>query len=355
MQTNIIKNKRIRYIDALRGFTMFLVVFGHVLLESFNIGGYDSFIRSLFLTFRMPMFFFISGYIGYKTLDRWTWAFYKSLMKKKLLVQIVPAFFFFAIFQLCHNHNPLLFYKTGFGGYWFTFVLLEMFIIYFFVSLIAYKLKSGWIVDTGLVICSLLGLFVLVYHRNSSHVNAYLWNVMCLENLTKYMQFFAVGIMCRKHSKLFMRFISNEKIKGLLILLFIFALFLYFNSSLQQKFSLIFQLNHDIFIRYLGLFMVFSFFHSKRAFWEKENKLTKSFLFVGRRTLDIYLIHYFFIPNLQFMHDWIAQSDIFLIQLILATFISICIILVCLFASELIRSSNILAYYILGAKRERYS
>lgn len=58
--------ERIRYIDALRGFTMLLVVFGHVMMFTFGIGGYNSVIGSFFLTFRMPMFFFISGYIAYK-------------------------------------------------------------------------------------------------------------------------------------------------------------------------------------------------------------------------------------------------------------------------------------------------
>lgn len=52
---------RINYIDALRGFTMILVVVGHVIGRSLGLGGYDSVISSIILTFRMPMFFFISG------------------------------------------------------------------------------------------------------------------------------------------------------------------------------------------------------------------------------------------------------------------------------------------------------
>ena len=51
--------ERIRYIDALRGFTMLLVVFGHVMMTTFGIGGYNTVIGCFFLTFRMPMFFFM--------------------------------------------------------------------------------------------------------------------------------------------------------------------------------------------------------------------------------------------------------------------------------------------------------
>jgi uncharacterized membrane protein YcfT len=52
------KEGRMRVFDAIRGLSMFLVVFGHV-LGCFDLGGYDSFLGSVILTFRMPLFFFI--------------------------------------------------------------------------------------------------------------------------------------------------------------------------------------------------------------------------------------------------------------------------------------------------------
>lgn len=56
------KEGRMRVFDAIRGLSMFLVVFGHV-LGCFDLGGYDSFLGSVILTFRMPLFFFISGFL----------------------------------------------------------------------------------------------------------------------------------------------------------------------------------------------------------------------------------------------------------------------------------------------------
>ena len=57
---------RIAYIDCLRGFTMLLVIWNHVADMSFGLGLSDSFWTQLFISFRMPMFFFISGFIAYK-------------------------------------------------------------------------------------------------------------------------------------------------------------------------------------------------------------------------------------------------------------------------------------------------
>lgn len=64
--TNTTTDKRIKYIDALRGFTMILVVFAHI--EAFSMFGmqHTTFLGSIFQSFRMPLFFFISGYIAFK-------------------------------------------------------------------------------------------------------------------------------------------------------------------------------------------------------------------------------------------------------------------------------------------------
>ena len=52
--------KRIEYIDAMRGFTMLLVVMFHVEWTFWGSDyGYNSFIE----VFRMPLFFFISGWV----------------------------------------------------------------------------------------------------------------------------------------------------------------------------------------------------------------------------------------------------------------------------------------------------
>ena len=49
------------WLDALRGFTMILVVSNHVALKSFGMQIRWSAALQFFLLFRMPLFFFISG------------------------------------------------------------------------------------------------------------------------------------------------------------------------------------------------------------------------------------------------------------------------------------------------------
>lgn len=62
--------QRLEYIDALRGFTMILVVLAHIINIGYHIT--DSTMEemntfnNLFVRFRMPLFFFISGFVFYK-------------------------------------------------------------------------------------------------------------------------------------------------------------------------------------------------------------------------------------------------------------------------------------------------
>lgn len=340
---------RINYIDALRGFTMFLVVFGHVMLTSFDIGGYDSVIGSIFLTFRMPLFFFIAGIFSYKATSFWNIEFFGTILKNKFLVQIIPTLFFASTFILCHNTNPFIeFSRYGFGGYWFTIVLFEMFIIYYSISIIS-KYTSHKICDITLISLSILGVIIVAFFKQESR----LWDILCMENLTKYFQFFVLGILCKKHFHKFTKITNNHLFRGATIITYIICLLLYFNLDFKNSFPLAFKGVHDILVRYAGLLVIYITFYHYQDFFNKDTCFNRALLFIGRRTLDIYLIHYFLLPNLQFLKPLLEPTNMMLIQFTLATLISIIIIFLCLLISNVIRTSDYLGHYLLGAKLKR--
>ena len=95
----LVKKERLEYIDAMRGFTMLLVVLGHVVVApTLPIVKPDTFSMTyLFLLFRMPLFFTISGYFAYKLYD-WNWNEYGSALLKKARVQLIPTAFFYGLY-----------------------------------------------------------------------------------------------------------------------------------------------------------------------------------------------------------------------------------------------------------------
>ena len=326
---------------------MLLVVFGHVLMTTFGIGGYSSVLGSIVLTFRMPMFFFISGYIAYKAVERWNAQFFVENLRKKALVQIVPTIVFFSLYTICMGGNPISFFKYGFGGYWFTLVLFEMFVLYYTLSLIG-RYTTSRVVDWSLIALSVIGVAVLVLFRNDSRW----WDVLCMENLTKYFQYFAFGILCRKYSEAFLRYVKSDYFRLGVIVVFVICLLLYFDVEFKNAMSLAYKAVHDIIVRYAGLLLLFIIFFSKEAYFASETRLSRILQFVGRRTLDIYLLHYFFIPNMQFLKPYIEPTNMIVIQFFAAIAVSILIICVCLAISGTIRTSPTLAHYLFGAKRK---
>lgn len=56
-----LKKGRIEYIDAMRGFTMILVVYSHIC--NYCLGDKWMGFNDIFFLFRLPCFFFISGWL----------------------------------------------------------------------------------------------------------------------------------------------------------------------------------------------------------------------------------------------------------------------------------------------------
>ena len=333
--------ERIKYIDALRGFTMLVVVFLHVENFCFGIEPYKSTLGSILVSFMMPIFFFVSGYIAYKSTMIWDGKNYLSVLKKKTIVLIIPALFFFSIFVFSHYKNPYYeFMNNGLGGYWFTFVLFEMFMIYYTISYVSSKHVTCF-----LLIFSALGICILAFFRS----DAVWWQTLSLENLCKYFQFFTFGILAQKYNAAFSSLLKNDIFKAFFILVFISCVLLITRTSICTTF-MVKSIVQDMLVRYAGLVVVFSFFMSKEKYFQEGGG--KFLVFIGKRTLDLYLIHYFFFSSLSYLTEFVQQNIV--IEIVLTTLMVTCIVVLSLLVSEIIRTSEFLAHYLFGMKSEKY-
>ena len=76
----VAKKPRLEWLDALRGFTMILVVAYHVALIGFSEQHNLSSSMRFLVLFRMPLFFFVSGFLAYKAGLVWNMGTLKSLL-----------------------------------------------------------------------------------------------------------------------------------------------------------------------------------------------------------------------------------------------------------------------------------
>ena len=323
---------------------MLLVVYAHVMRFSLDMRD----VVSMFFTiFRMPTFFFISGFIAYKAVECWDPAFFRARLKKKAIVQIVPAVVFFTVFALVHGQNPLeRFAAHGFGRYWFTIALFEMFCIYFTLSRLGHATRR-WVTDAGLLLTATAGVVWYFTHRVTG---ADYWLV---NQVTNYFQFFVAGVMCRKHSQRFLGAMDRRGVRWCFLAVFavmaVAHVLCWRAHASQGAYAFWHRLGFGTLGAYSGVMAMFALFRSGAGFFSRGSRLSDTFSFVGRRTLDIYLLHYFLLPDLTALSPWLTVHSNALLTFAFAIAVAVVVTAVSLVASRLIRFSDFLARHLFGA------
>lgn len=348
--------KRIEYIDAMRGFTMLLVVYSHILFfgyaGSFIANEVVSFNR-LFVAFRMPLFFFISGFILFKKNIIWDFSTCCGFLKKKAKIQLIPTFFFLAIYIFIFDFSIYDSVVDPFKiGYWFTLALFEYFVLYILFRYVCHKLGK----EDGSDICLLIYAFLVlgVTPTGLMLIHCYdplICNVLGVSQM-KYFLFFALGTLVRKHFDKVQKMLDNGKVTALFILLFFLIVFVVLHYGYEKK--IFFKDLYFIFSGAMGLMLVFAFFRKYQNSFTQNTKLGRILQYIGRRTLDIYLLHYFFLPrNLKSFGQFFAENTNPTLEFFVSMAFAIVVVAICLLMSNIIRISPILGHYLFGVRLEK--
>ena len=331
--------QRIEYIDAMRGFTMILVVYSHIC--HFCLGDSLLGFNGIFFLFRLPCFFFISGWLFEPIASRPFW----GNARHKFQVQIIPTF----IFLLLLAPPPEFFHQLGAvkGGYWFTFVLFEFFILYMLIV----RLGTKWTMLLGLVIT--LSSFCYARYYNdiqASAVGIQVWLVKVLGFLSitlwRYFLFFCIGAWVRRHFDAFIQW--TQKPWAILTMTVVF----FGIASTPHIDNLCYEVLRFYGGGITGMCMVFTCFRLSYS-WLKRFHLSRPLQYVGTRTLDIYLIHFFFLPRFLMvyspqLHDF---HNVFL-EFVVIMAVSLIVLALSLLTSYVIRLSPFLGHYLFGVKYE---
>ena len=118
---------------------MILVVANHVAGMGFGMAPKISSSMQFLIMFRMPLFFFVSGFLAYKAAQVWDLKNLGSLLLKKIRVQTIPTFVFFlfgaailGVLAYCHRVDRqapqgrlLVYHRTALYVYRLLSVLLH--------------------------------------------------------------------------------------------------------------------------------------------------------------------------------------------------------------------------------------
>lgn len=338
------EKKRIDYIDSLRGLSMILVVLAHFYL-CMNPRHWDgSPLASILMSFRMPLFFFVSGFFAYRPIEKWTLSLTKDIMSRKVKAQLLCALVFFMLYQYV-THGPILYFiGHGFGYFWFTISLFQMFCVYAALSVVSHFIKRD-LATCGTILLALCSTVFGNFEYNSPAGILLSWH-----NTIYYFQFFAVGILSRRFEHIFSQFIDNNIVRAIIILTFFGGCFYYYGFWYSAPHDLPTYIGQGVIHRMSGLLTVLIFFRHREAYFAGDALPARFLKFTGQRTLDVYMMHMFFMPHVPQWSAVLNAPTMSVPKLIVGLGISIAIVGICLLISSVLRSSHFLSVWLFGVK-----
>lgn len=356
---NVTAKPRLEWLDAMRGFTMILVVAMHVVTQGFVQDVKTSSSLPLFLLLRMPLFFFISGFLAYKANADWSFSGFCGMVGKKVRIQIIPTVvFFFVALTIIHPTTFCSSMMTNLespmkGGYWFTLTLLYMFIVYYVFEFFEQKLKKQTCIPILLFWVASLALYETCYmpHQFSwafgRRVPYSGWlHLTSISQFMIYFNFFVFGNIVHRYWHNVEKLYDKQGfIFALIVIAFLSACDYTTLHLLRGAWA---NLSQTI-ARYSLLTLTFLFFRYYQKSFSKTTILGKGLQYIGTRTLDIYLIHFLFLPRLPEVGQFLnAHPHNFVFDTTLAILSGLLVIAFCLITSSTLRISPFLKKYLFG-------
>jgi fucose 4-O-acetylase-like acetyltransferase len=328
--------KRVEFIDALKGFAIFLVIWGHT-IQQFDVD--SNYLFAFIYSFHMPLFFIISGFFFQSSLKL---KFNEFLYKKGMqlfytwfLWCVLLGIYQFATHRL-DNAGPMQVGILVFNRYfWF---LRQLFASYL-IAYLGYKLfkKDVWVAI--IIICFVI---VFPFFRLQSF----------------YLPLFLFGIFLKQYYS----FIANHLNKLLLSSFIVFGICLFFwKSDYLQVFPALFSIKtfsytfpnwqQSLFRWLIGISGSLFFFV---LFWKTymPNAIYSYLNTRGKYTLTIYILQVIILENLLPMFISFSDVDRWVFLLITIPF-SLVILELCFRIAMGIRKYKKIELFLFGSVSQK--
>lgn len=351
------RSERMEWIDAMRGFTMILVVAYHVSIQGFGEVEKASSALPLLVLFRMPLFFFISGFLAYKADMNWTTGRLGMMVWKKVKIQVIPTLVF--LFAAIIIRQPHLWDGIEYAvisptkdGYWFTWCLLQMFIIYYLFAFIESRFaRRSWIPITLLWFVALVAyatLYMPAWFKYPK-ANEVSWlNMTGFIQVMRYFHFFLLGNIIHRYWNGWQRLMDSKWFFPTIVTIVFFCA-----ADIFKWHNLRFQWTNlpRTMTMYILVMVVFMTFRYYKDSFTRQHWWGRTLQYIGVRTLDIYLIHFLFLPNLHMVGDFINNNKRnFVIDVTESFVIAMLVIGFSLVVSNILRVSPVFKKYLFGRK-----
>lgn len=344
---------RVLLFDIMKGFAITLVVMGHLIQYGMvhDYPLYMEFIGHI----HMPLFFFISGWFVMKIDEKNK--FVMPNIAKRFLQLIIPMVVISSLWVLYAPENGLDFWRNitflglwrnGFKyGYWFTLTLFEIICCYKILIPVINRFR-GKTVFIFVTILSLTVLYIITLLNDRLG-----WgDIFCLHLVSQYFAYFMFGIFAHRFKEWFCALTFNSWFQTVIIPLFIALTIMTVNMHVSLVRIVLCML-----VRFLGIFIAFNVFTIFETYCRRlpssafGNKILRICCYVGRNSLTIYFVHYFFLFYIgDYLEGLMASMRFAFVPTITISFVmTILIIIACMLVLYMVRPSKVLTYFLTGS------
>lgn len=323
------KSIRYQHIDRLKGFAMISVVMYHTILGSLNDNWHyaeNDPLSFLFYSYQMPLFMFLSGLMVTEARNG-----YKAL--QKFMLFMVPCISFGILKTFVYHSGILDFLSQDVkGGYWYLWVLAFFYVFLWASEVCLERIPTSWIKD----IITAAAIYLMM--RLMSTISPYLVSgILGLNSMISMWPFFMLGYLVRKYN--WLHKIYEMPIVYSLAILSIAPLYLIFSSKTFIHFIQLLN------IAFIIVLMVL--FHARE---KKESVFEKMLGNIGRNSLDVYILHYFFLSaiNLPLLGPWFCNTHNYFLELVLLILLAIPVAGCCIIIGRILRKSDFIQVIFYG-------
>lgn len=297
---------RLKYVDGLKGFAILFVVFYHLIWVC--VKDRDSVIVPIFNSLCMQLFFFISGYVSYRGMSRIITIkdFRQDIIKRiKRLLMPTVLMFLFCIWYYEQDLKGQLLYEFK-SGYWFTYVLFFICLIHYVTILIIRKLGRIKLLKRFLIPLLILMTFIAYWHCGTPYRLCNCLRVFSTMHILKYYVFFLLGYLSCQYTVVVKRSLDIEYVRFLMIIMTVLSLCC---VNISPPIRPIISFGGSI----AQILIVFCLFQE----WEERtsnNKILNQLSYIGKHSMEIYFIHYYFIFGMPELHSFIEQDTLFVFR-----------------------------------------
>lgn len=225
-----------------------------------------------------------------------------------------------------------LFTNFGVSAYWFLITLFEFFVIFSIVML--FKQRKPYRLITFFLISSLFICLPILEALDK-------FPMLFLSQLKLFI-FFILGYSIKNYKTTIDTFLNNNYknlILTLLTTIIVFVNFFYKQALAQHTIS-------ALGISILCVFCCYSLFNQQTT-----TLITKPVIYIGKHTLEIYLLHYFFLPiKIPTIGSYFQEHPMPSIEFGISSLLAVLIITFCVISYKIIGKSSLLGKYLFGYK-----